>query len=892
VSNIKHVFVLVMENRSFDHFLGFSNISGTDTQTGQQTSIAGLTGTESNTYQPTPIAVSSSSPTNPGVGPGGGPTIRGVPQPPPPTLPTPTPITVTVGECAPDITPFDPQHQFSDVLVQLCGADYVGWNLDGRAYPTVNNSGFCADAVSHNPYQPADTIGTVMECWPAGHLPVLTALAKEFVVCDQWFSAMAGPTEPNRMFVHAATSGTWDDSPGWTQQTWETLAEGISFPNGTIYDRLTAAGLQWRIYAGDDYPNVGLLKGVNPNDIDHYEDFASDISDPNYPAVYTFIEPRYDELQEFTGKAFTNNSQHPSNSVQLGEQLIKSVYDALRASPLWESSMLILTWDEHGGFYDHVTPPRATPTGDTGRYYGFRFDQYGPRVPAVVISPLCPKNMIEHRQLEHSVIPATVEQLFNLKPMTVRDQALTGLQGLATLQSPRQDCPTTVVDGKVTLGDTSNVMPALTAFNGNLYLAWAGEDSHLNVEVSTDGGATFVNKNTLADTSTQAPALCVHDGKLMIAWTGTDSSSNGRLNVAQLTTAGSVITGLVNKVTLSETSGDGPSLASFGGHLYVAWRGYNDGHGYLNVMVSSDDGATFGGKYTSTETSLAAPALSALGSSLMIAWAGVQPVPKVTVPPPSPIIPNPTTLNVAQVAISGSTISGIGSKHVLTEVSAQAPTLAASGANLYLGWRGYNDGHGYLNVMATTDLGATFLTKLVSPETSPFGPALCSNGATLLMAWNGVSNEQLNVAQVFEPCSWSTPGRTGPSLGAAATATKVAAAKVELTRAPVASTPTVAPANVELAAAASISTVAGVASAAAGTPLDTNDPWLITALAVAARAHIAAQPTQAAAITAQVQGLKTVSDLSSYLDVATPIIEAAKAASRKQRVPARVPSAK
>ena len=168
-----------------------------------------------------------------------------------------------------------------------------------------------------------------------------------------------------------------------------------------------------------------------------FGNFALDVKDPNYDAAYTFIEPRYDTLSQQAGRPFVNNSQHPANSVALGEQVIKDVYDAIRKSPHWNESMLIITWDEHGGFYDHMLPPRANPTGTTGQKYGFTFDQYGPRVPAVVISPLCQRNLIEHRQLEHSFIPATVEQVFGLKPLTVRDTGITGLQTLATLVTPR-----------------------------------------------------------------------------------------------------------------------------------------------------------------------------------------------------------------------------------------------------------------------------------------------------------------------------------------------------------------------------------------------------------------------------------------------------------------------
>jgi hypothetical protein len=128
----------------------------------------------------------------------------------------------------------------------------------------------------------------------------------------------------------------------------------------------------------------------------------------------------------------------------LGEALIKSVYEAIRNSPHWNQSMLIITWDEHGGFFDHVTPPPAAriPTGSPpkdiqGKNHGFMFDRYGPRVPAVVISPWCPQNLIEHRQLEHSFIPATIEQLFGLGALTNRDAGVVGLQALATLATPR-----------------------------------------------------------------------------------------------------------------------------------------------------------------------------------------------------------------------------------------------------------------------------------------------------------------------------------------------------------------------------------------------------------------------------------------------------------------------
>ena len=459
-AKIKHIFVLMMENRSYDHFLGFSGITGTDTQTGQQTSAEGLKGGEYNLY---PVPTSG--------------TIA--PDPPKKLLATDgaewtspeqpqryTTYKFVVSPTAGDITDWqgnppsglDASHQFPDVLMQLCGQQQTNAILNGASYPkALSLMGFAANYAKTNAGNP----GEVMLCFSKENLPVLNALANEFVLCDHWFSAMAGPTEPNRMFAHAATSDVWDDSPD-SDDYLEIFAEktigsgldhltdwtgdgtnlgrdcGISFENGTIFDRLRHANIPFRIYTGDSYPQVGLLRGISINsDIDDFSNFSGDVNDPNYDAAYTFIEPRYDTMSQHLHLSFVNNSQHSSSSVALGEELIKTVYESVRNSPHWNESMLIITWDEHGGFYDHVPPPRATPTGSKGQKYGFMFDQYGPRVPAIVISPWCPRNMIEHRQLEHSVIPATIEQVFGLQPLTARDAGIIGLQALATLNAPR-----------------------------------------------------------------------------------------------------------------------------------------------------------------------------------------------------------------------------------------------------------------------------------------------------------------------------------------------------------------------------------------------------------------------------------------------------------------------
>src|SRR5262245_18409582 len=400
-SSIKHVFVLMLENRSFDHMLGFSGITGTDAATGQLTAIDGLNGSESNAYNG---------------------------------------VTYTVQRGAPDRAAHDPPHGFPGVLEQLCGEGAV--YVSGQPYPPINNSGYVSVYARSHPELPDGA----MRCFTPDQVPVTTALAREFVVCDRWFSSMPGPTEPNRWFVHAGTAGFFDEGPSRREYA-EALSSpwsGIAFEQGTIFDRLDEAGLKWRIYGCDSFPNVALLKGVSRTfDIDDFdEDFASDVASPSYDAAYTFIEPSYDALSEYE----EGNSQHPLGSVKAGELLIKKTYEALRRSPIWEDSILIVTYDEHGGFYDHVAPPSARPTGATGRRYGFTFDQLGPRVPAIVVSPRMPRNLIDHRRYEHSTIVSTVIRLFGLKELTSRSSLTSDLKPLATLEVPRTDAPMTLPD--------------------------------------------------------------------------------------------------------------------------------------------------------------------------------------------------------------------------------------------------------------------------------------------------------------------------------------------------------------------------------------------------------------------------------------------------------------
>jgi len=400
-AKVSHVFVLVLENRSFDHMLGFSGITGTDAVSGQATKIEGLVGGEQNTFNGQTASVSK-------------PALRSM--------------------------AVDPGHEFADVLTQLCGPDAT--YTSGQPYPPINNSGYMASyaAACAQAKQERD-LSENLQCYDPSQLPVLNSLAKEFAVCDHWHASVPGPTLPNRLFVHAASSNGLEHSPTDAEIVLNETVDGINFKNGNIFDRLSAKGRTRRFYAGDDFPLVSALKGINLTDIRRYENFAKDLQE-TFDYDYIFIEPSYSPENDYKG----STSQHPLDDIALGEGFIKSTYEAIRNSPLWENSLLILTWDEHGGFFDHVVPPSAVAPGDTApnsgqNRTGFTFEQYGPRVPAVIISPWIPKNTIDHRLYDHSSVPATLEALFNLEPLTERDRNANNVLPLLSLSLPRSDAP-------------------------------------------------------------------------------------------------------------------------------------------------------------------------------------------------------------------------------------------------------------------------------------------------------------------------------------------------------------------------------------------------------------------------------------------------------------------
>ncbi|CAN7021924.1 hypothetical protein BRARA_F01660 [Brassica rapa] len=388
-SPIKTVVVLVMENRSFDHLLGWMKKS-------VNPSINGVTGQECN-----PVPNSTQ--------------------------------TICFTSDAEFVDP-DPGHSFEAVEQQVFGSGQI---------PSM--MGFVEQALS----MPGNLSETVMKGFRPEAVPVYAELVKEFAVFDRWFSSIPGPTQPNRLFVYSATSH------GSTSHVKQQLAQG--FPQETIFDSLHSDDVDFGIYFQNIpttlfYRNLRQLKYIFK--LHQYDlKFKKDAAKGNLPSL-TVIEPRYFDL-----KGLPANDDHPSHDVANGQKLVKEVYETLRSSPQWNETLLVITYDEHGGFYDHVKTPYVgipNPDGNTGPAPGFfKFDRLGVRVPTIMVSPWIQKGTVvseakgptESSEFEHSSIPATIKKLFNLSSnyLTHRDAwAATFEDVVSHLISPRTDCPMTL----------------------------------------------------------------------------------------------------------------------------------------------------------------------------------------------------------------------------------------------------------------------------------------------------------------------------------------------------------------------------------------------------------------------------------------------------------------
>jgi phospholipase C len=360
LDNLKHIVVLMMENRSFDHMLG--------SLTAVNPAIDGLTGNE----------------TNPDASPAG----------------NPVPV-LAQAEYQSQLQP-DPDHHFPAVDLQIFGGD-----TSQNRQPTMN--GFVKSYF--NQQQDANHAAKIMYYFKQDDLPVLTTLALEFAVFNRWFASIPGPTICNRAFAHYGTSfGRVDMNILYELE-----------PVKSIYERMIAAPnhsakLYYYDTASSTMEVTNLLQN-QPALFGVYQDFLNDCDNNRLPD-YCFIEPNYND-HGTPGGAEVANDQHPDHDVRAGEVLMGQIYNKIRGNPqLWPNTALLILYDEHGGIYDHVPPPSCTQdfkqasASDTETGMAFNFDRLGVRVPAILVSPWIQKGTVVNRVFDHASIPATVTKFF------------------------------------------------------------------------------------------------------------------------------------------------------------------------------------------------------------------------------------------------------------------------------------------------------------------------------------------------------------------------------------------------------------------------------------------------------------------------------------------------
>ncbi len=397
--SVEHVVVLMLENRSFDHMLGYL-YSGAGNVSPSGAPYEGLSGTESNPQKSgAPVTVYKIEP--------GTPNAYFMPG-------------------------ADPGEGYMATNSQLFGSEKGP--ASSATAPT--GQGFVNDFAYTLSWQsresgwsivPGTVASQIMGCFTPQALPVLSALATGYAVCDHWFASVPTETMPNRAFACSATSqGHMDDKTR-------------TFTSPSIFGLLGQHGLSWGIYGYDAEPLTKStftdISAAAGGTIGRFTDFQSAAARGILPA-FSFVEPSW---------SATGNSQHPAYDVALGEQLIHDVYEAVRGGPGWPQTLLVVTYDEHGGCYDHVPPPAGAvaPDNTTGEF-GFDFTRFGVRVPAVLVSPLiAPGTVFRIPQgatpLDHTSILKTVQQRWSLPSLTARDAAAPSFAGVLTLPEPRTD---------------------------------------------------------------------------------------------------------------------------------------------------------------------------------------------------------------------------------------------------------------------------------------------------------------------------------------------------------------------------------------------------------------------------------------------------------------------
>ncbi|HVZ40367.1 MAG TPA: alkaline phosphatase family protein [Candidatus Kapabacteria bacterium] len=391
-SPIQNVVVLMMENHSFDHMFGYLPNIGTLIDNPQS-----------------------------------------LPNPADPTGPE-----ISTWEwSAYDISPC-PNHDHASTMKQLYGVNDGNQQPSNGNWPVPPMNGFLDEYVQDLNGDPTQLMG----CFSPSQLPALSMLATTYTVCTNWFCSVPGPTGPNRIFVNCASSGGY---AGPAYQYTDMPSRLATLPS--VFDLLNKASLTWQIYHEDpEFFPEGVLNTVqNANNNAMLDDpcfsrFQNDVNGGTLPS-YSFLTPTLP------------NSQHDSWDARVGDNIISLIYNTLLDSSYWEQTLLVITYDEHGGHFDHVPPPQqytnvqsaqtVTVENPDGKLWNsatfgsdftapeFDFTFLGLRVPAVIISAYTPAG-IDDTVYEHASISATLNDLFGCGTLTKRDAVANSLLGNVT----------------------------------------------------------------------------------------------------------------------------------------------------------------------------------------------------------------------------------------------------------------------------------------------------------------------------------------------------------------------------------------------------------------------------------------------------------------------------
>jgi phospholipase C len=374
LEKIDHIVILLLENRSFDHMLGYLSLPESAGGRGR-TDIDGLTGLDDQaneyngrTYKPQALHDYLSF-------------------------------------------PWDPPHEHEYVVKQIAN----------------NNGGFVEQFTKHHKQlyknTPLEDPGLVMGYHTADHVPVFDELARQFCVCDRWFSSLPGPTFPNRYYALAGTSG------GLTKDPDVNVPKAVDLK--TVVEYMPEG--MWGSYYHDS-SSLWLFSKYRKHHwtapTHTYGTFRKQAKKGTLPAV-SWIDPHYYIKMKIA------NDDHPPTDIRKGQKLVAEVYNTLLESPTWDKTMLVLAYDEHGGFYDHVVPPQAEDDYP-------HLTRFGVRVPAIVVSPWVAAKSSSHTVFDHTSIIKTILLRFGRRPdgsipsISARTDAANDLSVVLAEDKPRK----------------------------------------------------------------------------------------------------------------------------------------------------------------------------------------------------------------------------------------------------------------------------------------------------------------------------------------------------------------------------------------------------------------------------------------------------------------------